>query len=83
MSSIYYQELLWWSSHQHRGIAKRNGHQVSIETPPVICGHHTEDCEYAPEIGVATIRERFGGSREMTHDEIVDADRLLRELIHG
>lgn len=81
MSSVYYSELLWWSSHQHRGIAKSHGHQMQVNVPPVICGHHVEACDFAPEINVATIQEKFGGSRDMTHDEILDAERVLHDLI--
>jgi hypothetical protein len=81
LSSIFYNDLLWWDGHQHRGIAKSHGHQIYIEVAPVICGHHVEECELCPELEVATIREKFGGLRDMSHEEIVDAERVLSDLV--
>jgi hypothetical protein len=81
MSSVYYSELLWFSFNQHRGIAKLHGHEIKLSEAPVICGH-TCECEYYPEVGCARIRQERSGWVDMEHDEIVDADRLLHDMIH-
>ena len=80
MSSVYYFTRLYWSSHQHHGTAKLHGHEMTIDTQPVLCGQHV-DCDYTPEVGVGRIKEANGGWRDMDHDEIVDADKLLHDLI--
>ena len=82
MSSMYYSTYLWFSEHQHRGLAKLHGHEVPLDVAPCICGHMC-DCDYTPEVGVARIRCEREGWRDMEHEEIVAADKLLHDLIPG
>jgi hypothetical protein len=56
---------------------------MAIDVPPVLCGYCVEDCELCPELNVATIREKFGGHRDMTHKEILEAEKILRDLFPG
>jgi hypothetical protein len=82
-SAIFYRDLLWWSSHLHRGIAKSHGHQIALDVSPMLCGHCVEECELCPELNVATIQDEFGGRRDMTHAEILEAEKILRDLFPG
>lgn len=80
MSSDLYRSRLLWDSHTHRGCAKLDWHEAPIDRQPVICGQGC-DCDMTPDVGVYRIKRPFEGWADMSHEEIVDADRLLRILI--
>lgn len=82
MSIALYRLRLYWDGRQG---AARNGNDTRILVePPAMAGaanaHLLEEIDYAPEVDVAQVRERQGGWREMTPDEVVAADALLASL---
>jgi hypothetical protein len=80
MSSALYDDILRWDEHYHCGLAKLHGHAVKIEVAPVLCGQPC-DVDYRPEVGVALIREPYGGWHDMTHAQMVEAERILHDLV--
>ena len=61
-----------------RGVARANGVEVRLTTPPAI-GTDMEAMDYAPG-EVALVMPRRQGWRDMTPDEIAAARRLLEQL---
>jgi len=76
MSSALYSTRLWW--YGHGGGAKLHGNDKRLTEAPVICGRRVVSIDYVPEIGLQTIQFVAEMPRDMTHDEVTDADVVLR-----
>lgn len=61
-----------------RGVARMNGREVRLTTPPDI-GTPMEALDYAPG-EVSMVMPKRQGWRDMTPDEIAAARRLLEQL---
>ena len=84
MSLALYRLRLYWDG---RHGAARNGDdmRVLVERPLLQGASHAavlEEIDYAPEVNLMQVRERFGDWRQMTSDEIAAADALLAGLSH-
>lgn len=65
-----------------RGVARLNGREVRLSTPPAI-GVDLEAVDYAASADgtvIAMVMPRRSGWRDMTADEIATARRLLEQL---
>jgi hypothetical protein len=78
MSHALYTTRLYWAG--GRGIAKLHGREVRLTAPPHLPGMEIEAVDYTPEVRCAMVMPRRGGWREMTSDEIHEADQLLAEI---
>lgn len=78
MSSALYSTRLWW--YGHGGGAKLHGRDKRLTEPPVIGGRSVICIDYVPEIGLQTIQYPLQPPRDMTRDEVICADALLRAL---
>jgi hypothetical protein len=78
VSSALYATRLWW--YGNRGGAKLHGKQVLLEHAPIINGRSVVMIDYVPEIALQTIQFAAYPPRDMTRDEIIAADALLRQV---
>jgi hypothetical protein len=79
MSSDLYVTRLYWDG--RRGIAKTADAEVKLSEPPLLnIPARFDEIDYAPEVEVAQLRDRFGKWRDMHHEEIEAAKRFLEGL---
>lgn len=79
MSHALYATRLYWAG-TRGGIAKLHGRSVELHAAPHIGGARVVGVDYVPEIGLRQIQPLAGPWRDMTDDEVRDADAMLRAL---
>jgi hypothetical protein len=80
VSSWLYLTRLFWQS--GRGVAKLHGKTVKLEAPPQVAGMLVEEIDYIPEIGMARVRCKHEGWRDMLRVEIAACDAYLANTVN-
>lgn len=80
MSHALYATRLYWAG-PRGGIAKLHGRCVQLHAPPHITGRAVVGVDYIPEIGLRQIQPVGGPWRDMSDDEVADADAVLRAVV--
>lgn len=80
MSHALYATRLYWAS-KRGGIAKLHGRSVALHAPPHFGGAPVVGVDYIPEIGMRQIQPVAEPWRDMTDDEVRQADATLRAVV--
>ncbi len=80
MSHALYATRLYWAG-TRGGIAKLHGRSVALYAPPHIDGAPVVSIDYVPEICLRQIQPIASGWRDMTDDEVRQADAVLRAVV--
>ena len=80
MSHALYATRLYWAG-TRGGVAKLHGRCVELHAPPHIGGAPVVAIDYVPEICLCQIQPVGGRLRDMTQDEICQADAALRAVV--
>ena len=78
MSSRLYATRLWW--HGAGGGAKLHGFEVRLIEAPRINEQVIKSIDYVPEIRLQSVQFFGEPQREMTREEVLQADMILRRL---
>lgn len=80
MSHALYATRLYWAS-SRGGVAKLHGRCVPLHAPPHIGGAPVCAVDYVPEIHLRQIQPVACAWRDMTDDEVRQADAVLRAVV--
>lgn len=80
MSHALYATRLYWAG-SRGGIAKLHGRSVALQAAPRFGGAPVVGVDYVPEIGLRQIQPVCGAWRDMTEDEVREADETLRAVV--
>ena len=80
MSHALYTTRLYWAG-TRGGVAKLHGRRVELHAPPHFAGAPVVGVDYVPEIGLRQIQLVAEPWRDMTADEVREADATLRAVV--
>lgn len=80
MSHALYATRLYWAG-TRGGVAKLHGRCVPLHAPPHIGGAPVVAIDYVPEIHLRQIQPLASAWRDMTDDEVRQADAMLRAVV--
>lgn len=80
MSHALYATRLYWAG-TRGGIAKLHGRSVELHAPPHFGGQPVVAVDYIPEIHLRQIQPIAEAWRDMTDDEVRQADETLRAVV--
>lgn len=80
MSHALYTTRLYWAG-TRGGIAKLHGRRVELHAAPHFDGAPVVGVDYVPEIGLRQIQPVASAWRDMTDDEVRQADAALRAIV--
>ncbi|MBP6777291.1 MAG: hypothetical protein KA151_08560 [Piscinibacter sp.] len=80
MSHDLYSTRLYWAG-TRGGIAKLHGLRVELRAAPRFGGAAVVAVDYIPEVGLRQIQPLASPWRDMTDDEVREADAALRAAV--
>ena len=80
MSHALYATRLYWAG-TRGGVAKLHGRCVELHAPPHIGGAPVVAIDYIPEVHLCQIQPLASAWRDMTDDEVRQADAVLRAVV--
>lgn len=80
MSHALYTTRLYWAG-TRGGVAKLHGVRVELFAPPYFAGAPVVGVDYIPEVGMRQIQHVAEAWRDMTDDEVREADATLRAVV--
>lgn len=81
-SELLYPTRLWWSAGRGRGIARHEGVEVELTSPPPVLlpmGRLVE-LEYSPGVGVQYLQPAHGARQDMLASQAQECLRYLRAV---
>ena len=80
MSHALYATRLYWAG-TRGGVAKLHGRIVQLHAAPHIAGQPVVAIDYVPEIGLCQVQLVGERPRDMTPEEVREADAVLRAVV--